>query len=162
MSHKAKNYYNKNIGGAYEKGSDIYVMCQNDKTGLMQEVSVRWRENALRLATAISAYELHEEVHLETLEWCYAFIKTMSLEFLKAFMDESNQTKQEQTYDKAVLWFKAHHDTNAPWYEISILPQKSRVFKTITRQERASLIQDLIDSGIIEKSSDGKSVCYKL
>lgn len=161
MSPDARAYYHDVIGDAYAEDTDICNYCKDDKTEMMKEVSVRWRENALRFATAISAFEGHHCVEKTTLEWCYNFIKKMSIEFLKAFMDESNHTKQEQNYDKAVLWFKTHHDVTSPWHEISKLPQNARVFKTLKRLERTALIQDLIDGCIIEKSSDEKFVAYK-
>jgi hypothetical protein len=75
MSAASKDYYNNFIGTAYDDISDIYKHCKDDETEIMKEISVRWRENSLRLATAITAYELQKEIQLDTLKWCYTFIK---------------------------------------------------------------------------------------
>lgn len=158
MSSDAKNYYDSHIGNAYTENSDIYALCKNDQTGIMQEISVRWRENALRLATAITAYELEAHVTLETLQWCYTFVKTMSLEFLKTFENEANKSKYEEQKEKAILWFKMHSGNTNTLHEISTLPQSARVFKNLSRAERMALIDDLVDQGILKKTADDKFV----
>jgi len=160
LSDDAQHYYDDTIGNAYTKGTDIHTFCKNDTSGLMREVSVRWRENALRLATAISAYELHHHVERETLEWCYTFIKTASITFLKTFMDEANQSAHEKIKEKAIQWFNAHHDAKNPWHTLSTLPQSARVFKGLAKKEREALIEDLCAMSIIEKSADEKQVRY--
>ncbi len=160
MSPDAKNYYDSHIGNAYTEDSDIYALCKNDQSGIMQEISVRWRENALRLATAITAYELQPHVTLETLQWCYTFVKTMSLEFLKTFENEANKSKYEEQKEKAILWFKMHSGNTNTLHEISTLPQSARVFKNLSRAERIALLDDLVDQGILKKTADDKFVQF--
>lgn len=160
MSNDAREYYWKNIGDAYENGSDIYILRQSDTTGVLQEVSARWRENALRLATAVTAYELHAKVELETLKWAYAFVKKSSRSFLNTFQQEAQKTKYEKDYDNALQWFKSNC-LKGQWHEISKLSQKARVFKNLKISGTKQLIDALLDDEVIERSPDGKSVRFK-
>jgi len=59
MTYEAKEYY-KSIGSPYEEGTDIHKFCTENLEEDFEtnaSTSNRWRENALRLATAITAYE---------------------------------------------------------------------------------------------------------
>lgn len=59
FSEEAHDYYYDVIGDPYSEGTDIYDFCKNINQDHETNVvmSTRWRENALRLATAITAYE---------------------------------------------------------------------------------------------------------
>lgn len=59
MSGKAQDYYWNVIGDPYSEGTEINIFCkENDEDfETNSSISNRWRENALRLATAITAYE---------------------------------------------------------------------------------------------------------
>lgn len=59
MSSEAKEYY-KSIGSPYEDGTDINKFCKentDEEFETSASIANRWRENALRLATAITTYE---------------------------------------------------------------------------------------------------------
>ena len=59
MSKIAQDYYWNVIGDPYSEGTEINIFCkENDEDfETNSSISNRWRENALRLATAITAYE---------------------------------------------------------------------------------------------------------
>lgn len=159
MSPGAKEYYFNTIGDPYTKDSDIYNYCKDDETEVVREISARWRENAIRLATAITAYEKQYTVELETLEWCYEFIKKMSMEFLKAFENEVSKTQYQIKKDKAINWFKDH---KTDWYSLSDLAQKARPFKNMNANERRTMLSDLEELDIVEVKEEQSKKLYKL
>ena len=59
FSKEAYDCYFDEIGDPYQEGTDIYNFCKHNDNDFDTNVvmSTRWRENALRLATAITAYE---------------------------------------------------------------------------------------------------------
>lgn len=59
MSEEAWEYYTGTIGKVNQEGTDIDNFCKtpNEDYETNEAISSRWRENALRLATAITAYE---------------------------------------------------------------------------------------------------------
>lgn len=57
LSTEADEYYRKFIGDADIPNTDIEKYCMNDEDESKRAISTRWRENTIRLATALTAYE---------------------------------------------------------------------------------------------------------
>lgn len=166
----AKKYYNDFIGTPYKEGSDIQAFCKNGNFEENAAISNRWRENALRLATALTAYDISlvpvtyesiSEVSKEVLEWSYTFIKNISIEFYKTFEDEANQTTYQKNKDKAIKWFKEKQINPSIKHSLSYLVQYSRVFKNLQPAQRKVLLNDLIESGIIDIIDEMEKKYYK-
>lgn len=151
MSSEAREYYDNFIGDADIPHTDIYKFCLNDETEIKRDISVRWRENSIRLATALSAFEKLDKVSLEVLKWAYSFVQSSSLSFVKMFENNANETKYQQLKNKAINWFKSHSEE---YYSLSYLSRSARPFKGINRKDRQELLEDLIDSEIIEHKSN--------
>ena len=148
LSSDANEYYNKFIGDADIKNSDIYSYCKNDETEVKRAMSVRWRENSIRLAVALTAYEKQEEVSLEILQWCYQLVKNSSINFLALFDKESNKTKYGELKDKAKNWFK--NQVKDKYFSKTHLAQNARPFSTLKAQNREELLNDLVESKFLE------------
>ena len=159
MSHDAGEFYYKSIGSAYNKDSDIFDFCKADESEVAREISARWRENSIRLATAITAYEMQYTVTLETLKWCYNFIKKMSVDFVDTFQNEVSKTQYQIKKDKAISWFKMKKGKT---YSLSDLAQSARPFKNLTSNERKTLLTDLQEVEIIELVQVDKKNVYRL
>ncbi|MEA2072737.1 MAG: hypothetical protein U9O86_04070 [Campylobacterota bacterium] len=56
LSVKARAYYHKYIGDADIPDTDIYRYCLDDESEIKRAISVRWRENTIRLATSLTAF----------------------------------------------------------------------------------------------------------
>lgn len=159
LSTKAREYYHKFIGDADMPDTDIYKYCLNDETEVKRAISIRWRENAIRLATALTAFEQLDEVSLDVLQWCYKFVKHSSLNFIASFEKESSTTKYEILKSKALQWFKKNKNDKV---SLTYLAQKARPFSTLKSKERLELLDDLIESGFIVKQIEENSYYYKL
>lgn len=159
LSKEARKYYHNYIGDADIPDTDIYRYCLNDETDVKRAVSIRWRENSIRLATALSAFERLDEVSLEVLKWCYNLIKQSSLNFISSFEKEATVTKYELLKNKATQWFKKHKDDNV---SLTYLARNARPFSTLKSKERAELLDDLLESGIIVQRIKENSVYYRL
>ena len=159
LSNKARAYYHKHIGDADIPDTDIYRYCLNDETDVKRAISIRWRENTIRLATALTAFEQLDEVSLEVLKWCYNLVKHSSLSFMASFEKEASSTKYEALKNKAIQWFKKHKDEKV---SLTHLAQKARPFSTLKSRERGELLEDLIESGFINKEIVESACHYKL
>ena len=159
LSKKAKGFYHEYIGDADIPDTDIYKYCLNDESEIKRAISIRWRENTIRLATALTAFEQLAEVSLEVLEWCYMLIKHSSLDFITSFENESSTTKYEVLKTKAIQWFKKNKEAKV---SLTHLAQKARPFSTLKSKERLELLDDLIESGLIIKQIEGNAYYYKL
>lgn len=161
LSKEASEYYHHLIGDADIENTDIYKFCLDDDTEINRAVSVRWRENSIRLATALTAYEKLETVSEDVLIWCYELVKSSSLDFIKMFTKEASQTKYELLKEKAINAFKKQDKEK--WISLSYLSRSVRPFKSIKSKERQELLEDLRDIGIIElkqEKTNGKEVNY--
>ena len=147
LSADALKYYHEFIGDADLEDTDIYNYCKNDVSEIKRDTSVRWRENAIRLATALTAYEKLESVSLEVLAWCYLFVKESSISFISMFEKEAGGTKYEQQKYKAIQWFKGQE--KGKWYPLSYLANSARPFSSLKSKERKELLDDLVASGIL-------------
>ena len=159
LSKEARKYYHNYIGDADMPDTDIYKYCLNDDTDVKRAVSVRWRENSIRLATALTAFETLDEVSLEVLKWCYNLIKHSSLNFIASFEKEATVTKYELLKAKAIQWFQKHNDDKV---SLTVLAQKARPFSTLKSKDRLELLDDLIESGFINKEMVENVHYYKL
>ena len=159
LSAKARAYYHEYIGDADIKNTDIYRYCLNDETDVKRAISIRWRENAIRLATALTAFEKLDVVSLEVLKWCYSLVKHSSLSFMASFEKEASVTKYEMLKNKAIQWFKKRKDDKV---SLTYLAQNARPFSTLKSKERVELLDDLIESGFIVKQIEENSYYYKL
>lgn len=159
LSKEAREYYYKFIGDADISETDIYKYCLNDETEIKRAMSIRWRENAIRLATALTAFEQLDEVSLEVLKWCYNLVKHFSLSFLASFEKESSTTKYEILKNKAIQWFKKNKN---PKVSLTYLARNARPFSTLKSKERTDLLDDLIESGFIVKQTGESSYYYQL
>lgn len=161
FSEDAKRYYNTFIGDADIENTDIYRFCLNDESEIKREISVRWRENALRMAVAISAYEKFDEVPLNVLEWCYNLVKQSSLNFLQLFQEKASQTQYEELKQKAVTWFRSQNPLGQ-YYSLSHLARNARPFSTTKSKERLELLNDLVESEHLQKKIEDETIFYRL
>lgn len=165
MDNAASDYYYNFIGEEDDAESDIGKYCNQSDFERRASVSGRWRENAIRLATAVTAYEMEIQedqitsvstVTKEVLEWAYELIKRNSLVFLDTFDKESQQSEWAILRDKAIKWFKAKHEEDADrWYPKSELTRSSNPFKRSTPSDRENLYRDLIEIGAINTKNGG-------
>lgn len=165
LSEDAEEYFEDYIGDADEiKDSDIYKFCDGDETEINRAVSMRWRENAIRLAVGLVAYEKLETVSLEVLEWCYELVKKSSLDFLQLFTKEASQTQYGELKDKAIEAFQRQGKDK--WISLSYLGTSVRPFSTLRAHHRLELLNDLVDTGLFETKTNklnGKETkLYKL
>jgi hypothetical protein len=160
-SEDAKRYYNTYIGDADIKNTDIYNFCLNDESEIKREISVRWRENALRMAVALSAYEKYDEVPLNVLEWCYNLVKQSSLNFLQLFEEKASLTQYEEFKQKALTWFNSQNDLTK-WYDLSYLARNVRPFSKMKSKDRRDLLDDLVESNYLSKKTENNTDFYQL
>jgi hypothetical protein len=161
FSEDAKRYYNTFIGDADIENTDIYRFCLNDESEIKREISVRWRENALRMAVAISAYEKFDEVPLNVLEWCYNLVKQSSLNFLQLFQEKASQTQYEELKQKALTWFNSQNDLKK-WHDLSHLARNARPFSAMKSKERTELLDDLVKSKYLQMKNENNTLFYRL
>lgn len=161
LSEDAKRYYDTFIGDADIKGTNIYGFCLNDESEIKREISVRWRENALRMAVALSAYEKFDEVPLNLLEWCYNLVKQSSLNFLQLFEEKASQTQYEELKQKALTWFRSQ-SPSGQYYPLSHLARNARPFSTMKGKERTELLDDLVESKYLTKKTENNTDFYQL
>lgn len=161
FSKEANEYYETFIGDADIKDTDIYNFCQNDASEIKREISVRWRENALRMAVALSVYEKFNEVPLHVLEWCYNLVKQSSLNFLQLFEEKASQTQYEELKAKALTWFRSQNDLQK-WHDLSHLARNARPFSAMKGKERKELLDDLVESGYLQTKTENATISFRL
>jgi hypothetical protein len=64
------------------------------------------------------------------------------------FEKEASVTKHEQQKDKAIQWFKRKEQDK--WYRLSYLSNSARAFSSLRSNERKDLLNDLVESGILD------------
>lgn len=105
MSDEAKKYY-ISIGSPYEENTDIQRFCkdnQDEEFETNASIANRWRENALRLATAITTYEYGVnnsaanilKFQMESFEYRKDSLKGTALEEFKGAEDFVTQSIKE-------------------------------------------------------------------
>jgi len=161
LSSDAKDYYEKKIGASYKENTDIKNYCSEGDKETRTEISARWRENAIRLATAMSAYERDEEVHQDTLEWAYTFIKTANLAFYNTFEQEAGNSRWDELKRKGIHWFQEHANSGN-WVSLTNLSRSARPFKGLKSSERTELLQELVQIGKLEHQINDKTNEYRL
>lgn len=161
FSSEASKYYHKEIGDADIRNSDIYNYCQDDLNETKRAISIRWRENALRLATAFTAYEKHKEISLNILKLSYRLVKDSSINFLNTFNEKAAETKYSILKDKAIAWFGNNKTKDN--ITKSHLARNAHVFKNLKPKDRNELLEDLVDIGLIVKyQNSSNNTCYKI
>jgi hypothetical protein len=161
MRPESLRFFKEGIGTRFKVGSDIYSYCKAGAEETRGALSGRWRENALRLATAISAYEGFEEVSEEVLKWAYTFVKTLGIDFYDKYERDISITRWSGLKDKATDWFH-NHGKNGEGFTKTELQQNARPFKGLKKNERNELLEDLETIGTIESYKDGNIVKYRL
>jgi len=78
---------------------------------------------------------------------------------MASFEKEASSTKYETLKNKAIQWFKKHKDEKV---SLTYLAQKARPFSTLKSRERGELLEDLIESGFINKEIVESACHYKL
>ena len=78
---------------------------------------------------------------------------------MASFEKEASVTRYEILKNKAIQWFKKHKDDKA---SLTYLAQKARPFSTLKSRERIELLDDLIESGFINKEMVESTYYYKL
>ena len=154
LSPKASVYFHSYIGDPDIESTDIYKFCKDDETEVKRAISIRWRENSLRLATALAAYEKLDTVSIDVLQWCYKLVKGSSINFLSMFEKEIASTKYELQKAKALQWFKKQGPEK--WFTLSHLARFARPFSSLNSSARKELLSDLVESEILESKSNIK------
>ena len=147
LSSDAFHYYEEFIGDPDIEDTDIHNFCKKDEDEVKRAISIRWRENTIRLATALTAYEKLEVVSLDVLQWCYHLVKGSSIGFISMFEKEAAGTKHEQQKMKAIQWFK--NQEKDKWFSLSYLAKSARPFSSLKSRERKELLDDLVESGLV-------------
>jgi hypothetical protein len=155
LSTEANKYYAQYIGDADIPNSDIFNFCIDDEDETKRAISTRWRENTIRLAVAITAFERLEEVSLEVLLWCYNIVKASSINFLSLFKSDAPKSKYEVLKNKAITWFKKY--SKYKHVSATFLAQNARPFSALKAKERKELLDDLVESNIIEYKQNRES-----
>jgi hypothetical protein len=165
LSLAASNFYTQFIGDADLESTDIYNFCKNDNSDIKRDISMRWRENSLRLAVALTAYEKQDEVSFEVLRWCYELVKNSSINFIELFTAKATQSQYEELKEKAIRWFSSQNDKSI-YHSLSVLARSARPFSGIKSRERKELLDDLVESGVIEhkrnKDNNHETDYYRL
>lgn len=147
LSNDAKKFYYVHIGDADIEGSDIANYCEDDEDEVKRATSVRWRENSIRLATALTALEKLDEISLDILKWSYELVKSSSISFLALFEKEASSTQYEELKNKAIRSFQKREV--GKYYKLSYLATSVRPFSTLEPKKRRELLDDLVESEII-------------
>ncbi len=155
MTDSAKNYYDNIIGDADLPGTDINRWVQNEE--MRREISVRWRENSIRLATALAAYEKFETLPLWLLEWSYGFVKFNSISFLETFENRKNSSTFTETLDAVLKWFKSH---DGEWISLTAIANKATRLSAMTSKERNMILSELVEREHLEIRSNGNTTEY--
>lgn len=174
MTEEARDYYDNFIGDADLEGSDIYRFCSEYEAeefsiglkNLRRNISVRWRENAIRYATALAAYEGLDKIELYVLEYAYKFIKKMGIEFLNLFNNEVVMTKNEKLLSQVLEWFKtkqAESGSTTPLrFSLSTIAQNMYPLKRMKARERRAILDELVELGVLYVDHYGKAYEYSL
>ena len=114
---------------------------------LLANLTVRWREQTMRMALALAVYEdpKRKEISLEIVEWCWVFIKYHGDCFIK-----KHRNKPESEFERnchAVL--EAIRDCGENGMTRKQLGQVKR-FKSLGARERSEITKVLIDDGSIK------------
>jgi hypothetical protein len=149
LSSEASRFYTRFIGDADLENTDIYNFCKNDDSDTKRDIAMRWRENSLRLAVALTAYEKQDEVSFEVLQWCYTLVKNASINFIELFTAKATQTQYEELKEKAIRWFSSQND-KSKYHALSMLARSARPFTGMKSRERKELLEDLVESQVIE------------
>ena len=135
------------IGTIHKKGSITHKYCtgallENLKTPL----TGRWREIAMRMATAISAFEMHDEIKRETLQWCWDLVSFYGDRFITLF-DEKAQGSQYQK-DRELFLNKIREYPRG--LERTAMG-RNRTFNKLDSRNRMAIITDLIGAGQVRE-----------
>lgn len=157
MQEDTKVYYTKIIGDADLPETDINIWVNGEE--LKREISVRWRENTLRLATALAAYEQFNTLPLWLLQWSYSFVKFNSVKFLQKFEDKDNQSVHTATIDVVKKWFKKQDEE---WIPLHIIASNTTRLCAMKGKDRRDILNDMVERKILIEKKAGRTIFYSL
>jgi len=155
MTTETKYYYDNIIGDVDLSDTDISLWVGVDQ--IRREISVRWRENALRVATALAAYERWDTVPLWLLEWSYGFIKFNSISFVNTFENRKNLSQFTETLDVVINWFKKHSDK---WMSRTYISNNATRISGMPAKDRNIILNELVERGRLSKRTIGSVTEY--
>jgi len=156
MEDDCTDYYHNIIGDADCVGTDINIWVQGDEQ--RREISVRWRENAIRLATALAAYEQFKTLPKWLLEWSYSFVKFNSISFLKTFENRKNKSEFTNTLTAVRKWF-SHH--KGKWVSKTYIATNATRVSAMAAKKRNEILEELVERGNLTKKTEGGVTSYK-
>lgn len=172
MTEEAQNYYAYTIGDADLENSDIYQFCSSEEeqnielSNLRRNISIRWRENSIRYATALAAYEGHQEIELYILQYAYNYVKTLGIQFLNLFKKEVIQTKLQKQMLLAEQWFREQEEksesSNSKRYTLSTIGQYMYPLKHLKGSERKHILDELVSINVLNLYVSGRTRQYYL
>lgn len=157
MSDEARIFYRIEIGDCDLPNTDISNYTGDDAIKI--NVSMRWRENSLRLATALAAYEMFDEVPKWLLEWAYEFVKLSGKSFIKLFEDKDTETDFSITCDKVERWFDGH---NGEWLPKSYINRNATAISKMKGRQRDEILVGLLEQSRLEFKEDGTQYYRKV
>lgn len=145
MNVDARDYYLKFIGDCDWEGSDIHAFCKDDE--YYRQVSQRWAENTIRLATALAAMEGLTSVPKWLIEWCYKFVKGNSIKFIDLFKDHEVKSDLVIHIEKIKDKLKAY---NGAEINKSFINSKVTRFKNLEIRMKNEVMTHLVENGYLQ------------
>lgn len=116
-------------------------------------LSARWRELAMRLSTALAAYEGKKTIPLEMVQWAYEFISHYGEYFVGLYKREAQQSDVSKTKQKLLEFIRRGGQKGRTQTQIS----RGRPGRDMLRNFKKQLLDDLVESGeIIQETIPGK------
>lgn len=155
MNSDCTKFYHDVIGDADLIGTDINIWVNNDE--MRREISVRWRENSLRLATALAGFEGFETLPIWLLEWSYSFVKFSSISFLETFENRKNKSEFTDTLIAVINWFKKR---KGDWIPLTYIANNATRLSALPAKERNMVLSELTERDYLKKKVAGKTTSY--
>lgn len=172
MTPEAQDYYAYAIGDADLEDSDIHQFCSSEEennielSNLRRNISIRWRENSIRYATALAAYEGYQEIELYILKYAYNYVKTLGIQFLNLFKKEIVQTKLQKQMALAEQWFREQKEksksSHNKRYSLSTIGQYMYPLKHLKGSERKLILDELVSINVLSLYISGRTRQYYL
>jgi hypothetical protein len=123
------------------------------KSELERSFDARIMERTQQLALVVNPDS--KEISLEVVLWSFALVKLLLKTFLERGIGEHFAENQTESDSKKVLKYIKLRAIWVNYREIS------NNFRQISRQKRIELLQDLVESGLLEVRNQGKGKVYK-
>ncbi len=147
FSVQAEETYKVRIGSVQIQGSDLYRYTHDDD-GYVKELNLtlsqRWRENALRLATAFTVFEGKTIITEEMMVWWYNFVKSCGIYAKSTFLQSSSNMKTIRLTD---YFHRKHKDEKFTPNQLS--RSGTGMFRGKPANEVRDILDDLIDKNIL-------------